>query len=64
MKSLGVINFSIGLALSCGKWSNSDFQPQNSMSNTEVIHLKIIFNLGYSVSRTIFIIAMILLIHF
>ena len=45
------------------KWPNFDFQPQNSMSNTDLIHLKIIFNSEYWISRTIFISAMIWLIH-
>ena len=46
------------------KWPNSDFQPQNSMSNTDLIHLKIIFYLCYWISWTIFIIAMVQLIHY
>ena len=45
------------------KWPNFDFQPKNSMSNTDLIHLKIIFNLEYWISRTIFNSAMIWLIH-
>ena len=46
------------------KWPNFDFQPQNSMSNTDLIHLKIIINLESWISRTIFIIAIIRFIHF
>ena len=40
------------------------FQPQNSLSNIDLIHLEIIFYLEYWISRTIFIIAMIPFIHF
>ena len=46
------------------KWPNSDIQPQNSMSNTNLIHLKIIFYSEYWISRKIFIIAIIWSIHF
>ena len=46
------------------KWPNSDFQPQNSMSNIDLIHLKMIFYIEYWISRTFFIIDMLWLIHF
>ena len=46
------------------KRPNSDFQSQNSMSNIDSIHLKTILYLEYWNSRTIFIIAIIWLIHF
>ena len=46
------------------KWPNSDFQPQNSMSNTDLIHLKMISYFEFWIRRTIFIIAMIWLVHF
>ena len=46
------------------KCPNSDFQSQNSMSNTDLHDLKIILYLEYWIIRAYFIIAMIWLIHF
>ena len=67
MKSLCVINFLIRLAPSCAKWIKNGqipiFQPQSSMSNTDLIHLKIFLYLENWISRIMFIITIIRLIH-